>query len=85
MNSLDKIKADFQKGRMNINDIGWVIQQLETEKTKNKELVSEIRNLKAKKWYTVYKENLTLAQELEAVKVERDDYKAAFESLRLAR
>lgn len=44
---------------------------------RNQELKSEIRTLKKKNWYQVYKENLELIKE-------RDDYKAAFESLRLA-
>lgn len=84
MNSLDKIKADYQKGRMNINDIGWVIQKLETEQMKNKELTAEIRNLKAKTRFKVYQENLSLIEELKIVTRERDEYKAPFMSLRFA-
>lgn len=56
---------------------------LQAERTKN-ELLMELRKLKTKKWYAVYLENLEMAMEINALKQEREDYKAAFESLRVA-
>lgn len=50
----------------------------------NLELIAELRNLKAKKWYTVYKENLELIDKLKIVTRERDQYKEPFECYKSA-
>lgn len=69
-----KIRANYQ----------WLIETLEHLNSNNKDLTSEIRNLKAKTRFKVYEENLSLINELNIVKKERDEYKAPFMSLRLA-
>jgi hypothetical protein len=62
-NRLQDIKVSFDKGHMKIDDIGWLIQQLDSSR-------EEIRSLKTKTWYKVYEENLRLTNEIEALKIE---------------
>jgi microsomal dipeptidase-like Zn-dependent dipeptidase len=60
---LQDIKVSFAKGHMKIEDIQWLVQQLETSR-------EQIRSLKTKNWYKVYEENLRLTNEIEALKIE---------------
>jgi hypothetical protein len=54
-NRLQNIKVSFDKGHMKIDDIQWLIQQVESSR-------EEIRGLKTKTWYKVHEENLRLAE-----------------------
>jgi regulator of replication initiation timing len=62
-NKLQNIKASFNKGHMKIEDIQWLIQQVDSSR-------EEIRGLKTKTWYKVHEENLRLAEENTALKIE---------------
>jgi regulator of replication initiation timing len=67
-NKLQNIKVSFNKGHMKIEDIHWLIQQLESSR-------EEIRGLKSKTWYKVHEENLRLAEENVALKKELEGIK----------
>jgi hypothetical protein len=59
---LQSIITAYNKGNMKIDDIGWLIDQLEAARAENREL-------KAKSWYPVYEENLRLTNEIKALKI----------------
>jgi hypothetical protein len=75
--------------------LDWLIETIELVQTKNdsfrwenhslrkfnKALIAEVRNLRGKTRFKVYEENLRLAEENAALKVELEKYKGAYESL----
>jgi regulator of replication initiation timing len=62
-NKLQNINVSFNKGHMKIDDIQWLIHQVDSSR-------EEIRGFKTKTWYKVHEENLRLAEENAALKKE---------------
>lgn len=79
MDKLAEVKADIKWGRLRLADINWLVNEVETQKEKVKELKSKTR---FKSYIDMAQENICLEKSLRIAREQRDYYKHAFEAMK---
>lgn len=72
MDKLSEIKADIKRGRLQIDQIQYLVTELETQRKINKEIKQKSR---FKNYMDMAKENLALEEGLKLARAQRDYYK----------